>query len=265
MIRFLRGLVGIVIILAGWQLGSFTGLFPQDYIPPPTTVIPRMFELFGPAFNVNDTSSTSSHFVDDLIATMLTWLLALLIAIGIAVPLGLILGSIPSVRVATRVIIEFLRPIPSVAIIPLIIVMLGSGVETKITLAVYAAVWPILFNTIYALDEIDPLLLDTARSFGLGKARTMFTVGLPHAAPFIFTGVRLASAVILIVVISVEYLAGGVIGIGKFTLDWASGSGRQDVILAVTILAGVIGYLLDGGFLKLQRVLFKWNTVEAGK
>ncbi|MFC5099888.1 hypothetical protein [Kibdelosporangium philippinense] len=75
----------------------------------------------------------------------------------------------------------------------------------------------------------------------------------------------MASAVILIVVISVEYLAGGVIGVGKFTLDWASGSGRQDVILAVTILAGVIGYLLDGGFLKLQRVLFKWKHRGGGK
>jgi NitT/TauT family transport system permease protein len=259
-IRFTRGLVGIVIILALWQFGSFTGLFPENYIPPPTTVLPRMLELFTGTFN----NGEDQNFLADLIATMLTWLLALLIAIGIAVPAGLLLGSVPAVRVATRVIIEFLRPIPSVALIPLLIVLVGSGPETKITLAVYAAIWPILFNTIYALDEIDPLQLDTARSFGFGRVRTMITVGLPHAAPFVFTGVRLASAVILIVVISTEYLAGGTVGIGKFTLDWASGSGRQDIILAVTLLAGIIGYLLDGGFLKLQRVLFKWNTAEAG-
>jgi NitT/TauT family transport system permease protein len=254
-IRSLRGLAGIVVILALWQVGSFTGLFPESYIPPPTTVVPRMLELFTSAFN-----SGEDKFLRDLLATMLTWLIALLIAIGIAVPAGLLLGSVPAVRVATRVIVEFLRPIPSVALIPLVIVLVGSGPEAKISLAVFAAVWPILFNTIYALDEIDPLLLDTAKSFGLGRARTMFTVGLPHAAPFIFTGIRLASAVTLIVVISVEYLAGGEIGIGKFTLDWASGSGRQDIILAVTLLAGIIGYLLDGGFLKLQRTLFKWNT-----
>jgi NitT/TauT family transport system permease protein len=262
-IRFIRGLVGIVFILALWQLGSFTGLFPDNYIPPPTTVLPRMLELFTSTFNTSSTDAAPQHFIRDLIATMLTWLIALLIAIGIAVPTGLVLGSVPAVRAATRVLVEFLRPIPSVALIPLLIVLLGSGVDTKITLAVYAAIWPILFNTIYALDEIDPLQLDTARSFGFGRVRTMITVGLPHAAPFVFTGIRLASAVTLIVVISVEYLAGGSVGIGKFTLDWASGSGRQDIILAVTLLSGVIGYLLDGGFLKLQRTLFKWTAAEA--
>src|SRR5262249_49422178 len=154
------------------------------------------------------------------------------IAIGIAVPLGLLLGSVPAARTASRAIIEFLRPIPSVALIPLVIILVGSGPEAKISLAVYAAVWPILFNTIYALDEIDPIQLDTARSFGLSKTRTMVTVGLPHAAPFVFTGIRLASAVVLVVVISTEYLAGGDVGLGKFTLNWASGSGRQDIIMA---------------------------------
>jgi NitT/TauT family transport system permease protein len=253
-IRFIRGLLGIVVVLALWQLGSFTGLFPESYIPPPTTVLPRMFELFTGAYN-----NTDGSFILDLVATLAAWAVALLIAIGIAVPLGLLLGSVPLARTASRVIIEFLRPIPSVALIPLVIILIGSGPDAKITLSVYAAVWPILFNTIYALDEIDPLQLDTARSFGFGRVRTMITVGLPHASPFVFTGIRLASAVTLVVVISTEYIAGGDVGLGKFTLNWASGSGRQDIILAVTLLAGVIGYALDGGFLKLQRVLFKWN------
>jgi NitT/TauT family transport system permease protein len=253
-IRFIRGLLGIVVVLALWQLGSFTGLFPETYIPPPTTVLPRVVELF-----TGKLDESNGSFVVDLVATMATWFVSLLIAIGIAVPLGLLLGSVPMARTATRMIIEFLRPIPSVALIPLVIILMGSGPEAKISLAVYAAVWPILFNTIYALDEIDPLQLDTARSFGFGRARTMITVGLPNAAPFVFTGIRLASAVVLVVVISTEYLAGGDVGIGKFTLNWASGAGRQDIILAVTLLAGLIGYLLDGGFLKLQRVLFKWN------
>jgi NitT/TauT family transport system permease protein len=260
MIRFIRGLLGIVLVLALWQLGSFTGLFPESYIPPPSTVLPRAFELFTAEYNTSDDS-----FLAHLVATMLTWAIALLIAIGIAVPAGLLLGSVPAVRVATRVIIEFLRPIPSVALIPLVIVLIGSGADAKISLAVYAAIWPILFNTIYALDEIDPLQLETARSFGFSRRRTMIFVSLPHASPFVFTGIRLASAVTLVVVISVEYLASGRIGLGTFTLNWASGSGRQDIILAVTLLAGVIGYLLDGGFLKLQRVLFKWSDAAGAE
>ncbi|TCO58108.1 ABC transporter permease [Actinocrispum wychmicini] len=254
MIRFIRGLLGILFVLALWQLGSFTGVFPEDYIPPPTTVLPTVVKLFTGVFD--DTQGT---FVADFVATMAAWFVSLLIAIGIAVPLGLLLGSVPLARTASRVIVEFLRPIPSVALIPLVIIMIGSGPEAKISLSVFAAIWPILFNTIYALDEIDPLQLDTARSFGLSRARTMLRVGLPNAAPFVFTGIRLASAVVLIVVISTEYLASGDIGLGRFILTWASGTTRPDIILAVTVLAGLIGYLLDNGFLKLQRVLFKWN------
>jgi NitT/TauT family transport system permease protein len=259
-IRFVRGLVGIVIVLALWQLGSILGFFPDYALPPPSTVIPRLYELLlfdKPALIGGPT------FIQHVVGTLLAWVIGLVIATVIAVPAGLVLGSVPVVRAATRVVVEFLRPIPSVALIPLAIVLIGSGPETKISLAVYAAIWPILFNTIYALDEIDPLQLDTARSFGFGRARTMFTVGLPHAAPFVFTGVRLASAVTMIVVISVEFFAGGRIGVGTFALEAASGAGQMDRVLATTLLVGVIGYLIDGGFDALQRRLFRWNTVEA--
>src|SRR5699024_6510153 len=104
-------------------------LVMREYVPPPSTVFTQLASLLG-----------EQSFLLDLIATVLSWLLALGLSTVIAVPLGLLLGSFPRVRAATRVIIEFLRPIPSVALIPLAIVLIGSGPGTKITLAVYAAV-----------------------------------------------------------------------------------------------------------------------------
>ncbi len=163
-------------------------------------------------------------------------------------------------RVATRAVVEFLRPIPSVALIPLAIVAMGGGSTTKIALAVYAAVWPILFNTIYALAEIDPLLLDTARSFGLSKARTMATVSLPHALPFIFTGIRLAASIALILIVSTEFLAGARTGIGTFILEASSGAGRMDLVLAGTTVAGVFGLAVNEALERLGRRLFRWQT-----
>lgn len=245
-----RSLIGLGGFFAFWELAARSGLVSETSIPPASVVLTRLAELLG-----------DEAFLRDVIASVLAWAIALLIAIAIAVPAGLLLGSIPGLRVATRAIVEFLRPIPSVALIPAAIVMIGAGPETKITLAVYASVWPILFNTIYALDEIDPLLVDTARSFGAGRTRVMSSVALPHAAPFIFTGIRMSAAIALIVVISVEFLAGAVRGIGKFTLEANDGAGRMDLVLAGTIVAGLVGYLINEGLERLGRRWFIWSTV----
>ena len=244
-----RGLIGLLAFLLVWEAFSRSGTVAQQYLPPPSTVFTRFFELLG-----------DGSFLLDVIASVLAWAIALGISVAIAVPLGLLLGSVRGIRVATRAIIEFLRPIPSVALIPLAIVLVGSGPETKISLAVYAAVWPILFNTIYALDEIDPVLVDTARSFGLGRARVMFTVMLPNSAPFVLTGIRMSAAVALILVVSTEFLAGGSGGLGNFVLDASTGAGRMDLVLAGTLTAGIIGYLINEALELLHRRGLRWSV-----
>jgi NitT/TauT family transport system permease protein len=198
-------------------------------------------------------------FLRDVVATVLAWLIALALAVAVAVPSGLLLGSLPWLRTGTRVLIEFLRPIPPVALIPLIIMTIGSGPEAKITLAFYASIWPILFNIIYALDDIDPLLLDTSRSFGNGRARTLATVALPHVAPFAFTGLRLSAAIALIVTVSTEYLAGSAVGVGAFIIDTSNNQGSMDQVLAGTVVIGFVGYLVNEGLERIGRRLFRWS------
>lgn len=251
MTRTLRGLLGLLGFLLLWEAFSRSGLVDPQYFPPPTVVLTRFVELLG-----------DPTFLLDLIASVLAWAIALGISIAIAVPAGLLLGSVRGIRVATRAIIEFLRPIPSVALIPLAIVLVGSGPETKITLAVYAAVWPILFNTIYALDEVDPVMVDTARSFGFGRARTMFTVLLPNAAPFVLTGIRMSASVALILVVSTEFLAGGGSGLGSFVLDASTGAGRMDLVLAGTIVAGIVGYLINEALETVHKRGLAWSAVD---
>ena len=150
------------------------------------------------------------------------------------------------------------------ALIPLVLIVVGGGPEAKITLAVYAAVWPILFNTIYALAEIDPLLLETARTYGTPRSRVLTSVALPHAAPFVFTGIRLSAAISLILVISTEFLAGAKLGIGQFVLEASSGPGRMDLVLAGTVVAGLLGYLVNEGLERLGNRLFRWSSAVEG-
>nr|WP_202507457.1 ABC transporter permease [Amycolatopsis rubida] len=246
----MTGLLGFLLI---WEAVVRAGLIDQNDLPPPTVVFARIGELFGDV-----------EFVRDVVASVLAWLIALLISIAIAVPAGLLLGSVRWLRDATKAIVEFLRPIPSVALIPLVLIVVGGGPEAKITLAVYAAVWPILFNTIYALAEIDPLLLETARTYGTPRSRVLTSVALPHAAPFVFTGIRLSAAISLILVISTEFLAGAKLGIGQFVLEASSGPGRMDLVLAGTVVAGLLGYLVNEGLERLGNRLFRWSSAVEG-
>lgn len=253
MTRLFRGLAGLVAFLLLWEVVVRAGLVSVDAVPPPSVVLPTIGKLLG------DVS-----FLRDLLATVLAWLIAILIAVAIAVPAGLLLGSIPAVRTATAAVVEFLRPIPVAALIPLVLLLVGSGPEAKISLAVYASVWPIMFNTIYALGEIDPVLTETARACGTSRFRQLSSVALPHAAPFVFTGIRLSATIALIAVVSTEFLAGSDLGLGNFILVASTGGTQFNLVYAGTVVAGAFGLIINEGLELLGKRMFRWSTVDRG-
>ena len=163
--------------------------------------------------------------------------------------------------------IEFLRPIPSVALIPLAMLVLGNDAEMKIALIVFSTSWPVLFNTIYGMHDVDPIAKLTAKSFGRGRVSTLFTVSLPSAAPFIFTGVRIAASVALIVAISAELLAGASEGLGRWMLDAGATGNRPDLVYAATLIAGLIGLVINAVLVVLERRFLSWQPAlrQTGK
>ena len=243
-LRRLAGLAGFLVL---WEVIVRLGVLPSKVVPPPSTVLARFFGLFGDA-----------KFVPDAVSTLLSWAIALGIAVAIAVPLGVLLGSVRWLRLAISPVVEFLRPLPAVALIPLVILLLGSGAQTKITLAVFTSVWPVLFNTIYAVGEIDRQLLETARVFRTPPLRRLFMVMLPSIAPFTLTGVRLSAAISLVVLVSTEYLTLGTIGIGQFVYIWGTSAGRMDMVLAAVVFIGLVGYLVNLALLSGQRRWVGW-------
>ncbi|WP_086846550.1 ABC transporter permease [Amycolatopsis kentuckyensis] len=249
--KLLRGLAGLVGFLLFWEVVVQVGLVDRTFTPPPSVVLGTVVDLLG-----------DPEFVRDIVATMLAWLIAIVVAIAIGVPAGLLLGSVPALRTATAAIVEFLRPIPITALVPLVLLVIGSGPEAKITLAVYASLWPIMFNTIYGMGEVDPVLMETARACGTSRFRMLTSVALPQTAPFVFTGVRLSATISLIAVVSVEFLAGSQLGLGSFIIVASTGSIRFDLVLAGTVVAGTLGYLINEGLEQLGKRLFRWSTVD---
>jgi NitT/TauT family transport system permease protein len=249
--RAIRGLTGVCAFLLVWEAFGRSGAVRPALLPPASTVLGTLSGLL-----------VDPAFLADVLATLASWAVAVLLAVLVAVPLGLVLGSAAPVRAATRTLVEFLRPVPSVALIPLAVVLLGRGPETTITLAVYAAVWPLLLTTSYAMGEIDPVQTDTARVFGLSAPRRLVTVALPHAAPFVMTAVRVSAAIALVLVVSTELLGAGTGGIGRFVFLAGSGGGRMDLVLAGTLTVGLIGCAVNAA---LEAVHRRWLSWEAGQ
>jgi NitT/TauT family transport system permease protein len=244
-----RGLIGLAVVVAASQALAMTGVVPREFLPPAPEVLARAARL-----------ATDPLFLAGVGATLRAWAIGVTVAVLAGVTLGLLLGGVPAIGAALRPVLEFLRPIPSVALIPLVSLILGAGLTTEVTLIVYAAVWPVLFNTMYGLTEVDRVPRETLRVFGFGRAEVMWRVSLPSAAPFIATGVRLAAAIGLILAVGTEILAGFGDGLGVFIAQAQLAVEGTTDVLAGTVWAGALGLLINAVLARGERRLFHWHA-----
>jgi NitT/TauT family transport system permease protein len=251
-----RGTAGLAVVLLLAEAAGRLGIISRATLPLTSAVLARAVLLAG-----------NTRFLADFGATVEAWAAGMAITVAAGVPLGVLLGSLPGVRAATTTIVEFLRPIPSVALILLVSLLLGPGLRMSVTLIVYGAIWPVLYNTIAGIGDADPLAKETNLAFGFSRLATIRMVSLPSAAPFIATGIRLASSVAIILDIAAGYIAGPINGpgIGAFIAQESTGAGDLTVILAATVWAGILGLTLDLMLTGAQHRLLRWQHARQGE
>lgn len=238
-----------VAILATWALLSTVGVLDPDYFPSIVALGTQFVEF-----------STSNTFWDAVAATIYGWGASVAVAGAAALVLGIVVGSVQTLYDLVRGVIELLRPIPSVAIIPLVILLLGPTLEMKIVLATYAAFWPLLIQTIYGVRSADPVVLDTARSFGLGRVEILYRVTLPSALPYVATGLRISAAIALILCVTTE-IAVGAGGLGREIL-LAQNSNAIAAMYALIVATGLLGLAVNELFRRVERRTMHWHTAH---
>lgn len=242
----LLGAGGVLVFLAVWQAAPSLGVVNGRYLPPAGEVIGALGQL---ALDLNYWRNIGN--------TLITWAIGLAIAGVLAVVLGTVIGLVPALRRYTRTTVEFLRPIPSVAIIPLAILMFGLDRDASLVIVVYATFWQIFIQVLYGVADVDPVARDTQRSFGLGPFARFRNLVLPTALPYIMTGVRLGATVALILTVTGELLIGAD-GIGRLLTQRAT-AGDYAGVYALVVTAGLLALVINLLVRVIERRVLAWH------
>ena len=252
--RVLRGagtvstrLVALVALAAVWEVFPRLGLVDATFLPPLSEVLVDWWQLL-----------TSGQLTEHIEASLIRSLSGFGLAIAITIPLGLVIGWYKPVANLLNPVLELFRNTAALALLPVFVLILGLGETSKIAIITYACSWPILLNTISGVRTVDPLLIKSARSLGLGPLRLFQKVVLPAAVPTIFTGIRLAGAYSILILIAAE-MVGAKAGLG-YLINYAQYNFAVPDMYAGIITISAIGLIVNQLLIALERRFSTWRT-----
>ncbi len=241
------GISGLVILLLFWHAVTSLELISRVFLPSPAATLAALEwglvngDLFG------QTLATINRMAQG-------WLLASLVAIAI----GSLIGVSPAARAYIQPTLEFLRPLPASAIIPVAISLFGLNSTMVLGVVVFGAVWPTLLGTIHGFAHVEPRLVEVSRLMQMSRWEFIHKIGLPNAVPDILAGMRLSLTVALILAVVGELLTAQQ-GLGTAILH-AARSYRAADLYAGILLLGMIGLVSNYGLAIADRRILAWKN-----
>lgn len=240
-------LVGIVALAAIWEAVPRLGLVDATFLPPLSQVLDSWWQLLA-----------SGELMTHVTASLTRSLSGFGLAIAASVPLGLLIGWYKPVATILNPLLEVFRNTAALALLPVFVLILGLGETSKVAIIVYGCSWPILLNTISGVRTVDPLLVKSARSLGLSPLRLFGKVVLPAAVPTIFTGIRLAGAYSILILIAAE-MVGARAGLG-YLINSAEFNFAVPEMYAGIITISAIGLAINQILVAVERRFSTWRT-----
>lgn len=243
----------IVLLIALWEIASLGA--EESYYPAPSKILPALRDLWfsGPASHLFLNDQATTDFSPSLGHLLAGWLLAS--AVGLV--LGVLLGRSRRVSDYLEPLLQLGRSIPPPTLLPFFIVVFHVGTSMYIVAIAFGVIWPVLLNTMDGVRTVDSVQLDTARVYGINGGQRLFRLILPAAAPKIFAGLRVSLGFALILMVLSE-LVGTTGGIGSQLVS-AQRTFEIPKMWAGIVLLGLLGYILNGSFLLVERRLLAWH------
>lgn len=247
--RYLRMIGGVAVAVGLWEVASVTNLVSSTALASVNATAAAIVEHAGAL------SSAAGQ-------TLEAWAVGLFIATVAGVLVGTLVGRSRIADAFTETLVRMMRPLPSLALIPIAILIAGLGLKMTAGLVAFTSFWPIFINTRYGVDQVENLLLETATTLGLRRTALVRKVVLPAAAPLIASGFQVAVSLALSVTVAVE-LVGGTGGIGSYVLAAQQANVVANMYAGI-VVGGILGWVLNTGFAALFRRLLPWANRREG-
>jgi ABC-type nitrate/sulfonate/bicarbonate transport system permease component len=244
--RLLFGVIGIVGVLILWEVSVRLGFLKSSLISSPTGVIAAALTDFG-------NGSIQPHIG----TSFLEWLVGFAAALVIAIPLGFALGSFRRLEFLFDPLLAALYATPTVALVPLIILLFGVGIQSKFAVVFLEAWVTLTVSTINGVQAADKRWLDIAQSFRASKRLTFRSVTVPSSIPFIITGIRIAAGRALVGVVVAEFIASN-IGLGFYISVNGSFLNASRVMLGILLIGG-FGIFVGEMIRRIERRFEAWR------
>lgn len=244
-VLLLQRLLAMAALIGVWQLVILSGTMPS--------MAPDVPEIFRAIVEVLGLGVFWAAIAKTMTAALSGWL----IAVAVGVTLGLLVGSISYLDRSTSILIDFGRSFPVLALMPVVIMLLGSNTRMEIVVVSLSCLWPVLVQTIYGARRQEAAVVDTIRVFRIPKGLWFRRVLLPGALPFIATGVRISASIAILVAVGVEVLSQAP-GIGR-EITLAQESQDWDLAFAYLFFAGLMGWGIALGLQAVETRFLKWN------
>lgn len=236
----------ILIFFLLWEIIAFVGVLPER-------LFPSLFSVFGVLLEI----VISAIFWDNLSITMYRVIVGFLIAAALGVPLGLMMSRYNFLNTLVQPMLSIGYPIPRVALYPILVFILGIGSGSKILLITLECLFPIVISTYYGAMRVNHLFIWASQNMGANDRKMFWKVLLPATTPAIFTGLRMAIPLALIIAVLTEMIS-STEGIG-YQLVYLSSSLVQENVLAMVLLIGIVGYILSSSLDFIQNKFIFWK------
>lgn len=195
-----------------------------------------------------------------LAETMNTWALGLGVTLALALPIGITVGASRTLERLTLLPTEFLRSVPPIVYLPIVVLVFGTSPMTSLVLIVSGAIWSLTYQVIYGVRNTDPVTVEVARVYGLSNFQIVRSVYIPSIAPFLATGLRIAAVFAIVATLFTEMLGTGR-GIGGAMMT-SMLTAQFDNLFGLMVLSGILGIAVDTSLTAAERRLLRWHPAH---